>query len=413
MPKRKNKKKSVGIEGLNFDNCTLSEVNEALRVEIENDKNNWWKYYTLINLVEKKELWNPDYHSLTAWLNDFCVHNRDLGIARAFEIKRAGRIYKEHLERCPDGPSLEEIETSPEHLINLERIAEAKYGKVDATKFDRHNFIDKNMGKVVKGTWGREKLRGILKNEKAKKIQRKKQEEKLGENAEDREAKIEKAVRNEEVANGIKDTIKNFHLWLGEKKAPAINTQRSASTKDYYKMFPEFSLPAPVHTTKSKIVADAVVAENITQQGSGYDTTIHVFEIKASLEDFERDHKMLEYCKFSDYAWLVAPETVLEQIHPGEIPKIFGVLGYRRKGEVLPRLIETPDGFVREETACLNPPGTSRKDEENFSLLPKEYEDEKDLKEGDYFLYKIRVIEERMQDAEVETLLRRFILRDR
>lgn len=335
--------KTAEIAGLDLATCELKDIDKALRNLIDEEKNDWFKYYRLIDTVEERELYKPKFNSLTAWLRSFCASS-SLSEQRAWQIKRAGAVYDGYIERHQDEspPELSELKIAPQVLQNIDKAACCRYTGYDYDEDNRNRYMDSQIEKAIKGELTRDGSQELYVNERRKAKQAKELEEK------GRSDRREQVIRNTETADAIKKALEDWR-WIGEKKEVGTNHKQKASTRNYYDLLTEVDISTPGQA-QSYITADAVVMENLTS-ATGYTVNIHAIEIKADSYDYMRDNKYIDYRTYSDYLWLVTPESVLLELDPHDVPKEVGILAFAPDGITGGRIVEEERSFQKVDIA--------------------------------------------------------------
>ncbi len=310
---------------VDLDKASYEEILESINQIQIKAQQDWYALYQLFNAIERRELYLPQFKSMTAWLNNYCADKRHgLSVDRAFIIKRAGKVLTDFMNRNNlDYKELNYI--PPQTLTNIDKAVRCEIGISQDKEKDLKIRRDELIQKANTGNLSRDESVRLYKRARYQKKREKELEG--GNNREDRE----KIKRNTAMADELKSAICNHWSWLGEKQKrwgrSNFERKKDNRIRDYYRGIEEFafSVTGEEHGRKQ---ADVLICENLTSRNP-VEATTHAIEIKVDVDDFRRDTKYVDYLNYVDYLWLFAPNTVLDQIDSSEIPDRIGVLGYK------------------------------------------------------------------------------------
>lgn len=392
------KKRKKTYENLDLNTCKLKEIDQVLEDMTHADQHNQWsRYFRLFDTIRARELFREGgFSSFTAWLSSFCANN-SISEQRAWAYKRAGEVYEKYRKTDPLAPELEDITIAPETLVNIDKSAHKRFGGKKEGEKARQRFIEKYVDRAIKGKLTRDSSKQLYRDarkasERAKIAQ--------GEGKTEREAG--EIRRNTEKSDEIKRELQENWHWLGEKQEVKTNYRHSSSVKDFYVALPEFVFSTPGEN-RSEIVADILILENIRPKIKGYDLSLHAVEIKVDPYDFERDNKWIDYRDHADFLWLCAPERVLLDLKPDQIPSVAGVIAYREDSEAFGIVVEQGGEFARESFASVK---KNNLNQIKFGSVPGDITSNK--------LYIVRQAEKNMnEEKKTEQTLRWWALRRR
>lgn len=266
---------------------------------VKNDKNNWTRFYILMEKVEKDELYKQrNFRSFTAWLKDFSIKNK-VHESVLWNRKKAGRVYEQYqkiqsqkgIETAP----LEEINVSMDSLVLLDKIQK----KAPALASE---LIEKTLNREVTRQDLRTAYKKIRDAEPPKKPGRKK---KL--TAEEEQAKAEEFAENNATATKITQLLTSSEWLLGfEVTRKAFKV---AEQQDKYTTLPEFRVYTGTSTKSRRI--DVLALENVTVDVKLHQLHTHGIEIKVDKHDLLNDKKYTEYSEFVHFLWLAVPRELV------------------------------------------------------------------------------------------------------
>ena len=266
---------------------------------VKNDKNNWTRFYILMEKVEKDELYKQrNFRSFTAWLKDFSIKNK-VHESVLWNRKKAGRVYEQYqkiqsqkgIETAP----LEEINVSMDSLVLLDKIQK----KAPALASE---LIEKTLNREVTRQDLRTAYKKIRDAEPPKKRGRKK---KLSE--EEEQAKALEFAENNATATKITQFLKSSNWLLGYEVAK--KHFKVAEQQDKYITLPEFRVYTGTSTKSRRI--DVLALENVTVDVKLHQLHAHAIEIKVDKHDLLNDHKYTEYAEFVHFLWLAVPRELV------------------------------------------------------------------------------------------------------
>ncbi|MDK0764133.1 hypothetical protein P5E87_15290, partial [Clostridium perfringens] len=93
---------------------------------VRNDKNNWTRFYLLMEKVEKEELYKQrNFKSFTSWLKNFSLKNK-IHESVLWNRKKAGRVYQQYQQlqsqKGIETEPIENIDVSMDSLVLLDKI---------------------------------------------------------------------------------------------------------------------------------------------------------------------------------------------------------------------------------------------------------------------------------------------------
>lgn len=258
----------------------IKEFEKVLVNVIDNDKNNWVKFYLLLKEIETSEIWKGIARSFSGWVKIFCLKN-GINEATVWNKKRAGKFYEEYekmkFEKGIKVIPISEIKISFESLVLLSKICDKAPTMIE-------NLTEKTLNNELK----RDDLREIYKSIRDNKFNYDPGSlDSFRDNKE--ELKIISCLTNEQ--------------WLKEKKEKKYF--KSVFEQDKYKAISQFL----IYNSPSIIKINILVAENLTTEPG--EINLHGIEIKLSEEDFINDIRYFEYAKFVDFVWLAIPKRLL------------------------------------------------------------------------------------------------------
>lgn len=266
---------------------------------VKNDKNNWTKFYKIMEKVEKDELYKQkNFRSFTSWLKDFSIKNK-IHESVLWNRKKAGRVYEQYqkiqAQRGIETAPIEEINVSMDSLVLLDKIQK----KAPALASE---LVEKTLNKEVTRQDLRTAYKQIRDAEPPKKPGRKK---KL--TAEEEQAKAEEFAQNNATATKITQLFGNSKWLLGYETAR--KAFKIAEQQDKYISLPEFRVYTGTSTKSRRI--DVLALENVTVNIKLHQLHAHGIEIKVDKHDLLNDKKYTEYSEFVHFLWLAVPRELV------------------------------------------------------------------------------------------------------
>lgn len=267
---------------------------------VRNDKNNWTRFYLLMEKVEKEELYKQrNFKSFTSWLKNFSLNNK-IHESVLWNRKKAGRVYQQYQQlqsqKGIETEPIENIDVSMDSLVLLDKIQK----KAPALGAE---LIEKTMNKQVTRQDLRTAYKQIRDAEPPKKPGRKK---KLTE--EEEMAKQAEFNRNNATATKITQLFTSSMWLLGyETTRKAFKV---AEQQDKYISLPEFRVYTGTSIKSRRI--DVLALENVTVKTKLHQLHSHGIEIKVDKHDLLNDHKYTEYAEFVHFLWLAVPRELVE-----------------------------------------------------------------------------------------------------
>lgn len=300
----------------------IVKIQKELKQLVEQDKNSWARFYTLMKKVEDEQLYKElNLNSFTAWVKKFAMDNK-IHESVLWNKKKAGKVYERY------------VETKQKQGIEVAPIKEANVGVDSLVLLDKISKKNADLGaelteKAINKEITRADLRnayktvrGDLKKDTGNKVIEKYKV--LQENGNDDTIKAE--PKEENTANVTATNIVmalNNHTWLGKKEEVTGFKGRFVERK--YRALTEF--PVYPGTTKKSRRIDVLVAENIKAK-EHYNINLHGIEIKVAKWDFLNDTKYTEYAEFVDRLWIAIPESLLD-VCTENTPKGVGILIFK------------------------------------------------------------------------------------
>ncbi|MDM0813370.1 hypothetical protein QTI47_14990 [Clostridium perfringens] len=303
---------------------------EELEDLVRNDKNNWTRFYILMEKVEKEELYRQrNFRSFTSWLKDFSIKNK-IHESVLWNRKKAGRVYQQYqqlqAQRGIETEPIENIDVSMDSLVLLDKIQK----KAPALGAE---LIEKTMKKQVTRQDLRTAYKQIRDAEPPKKPGRKK---KLSE--EEEMAKQAEFSKNNATATKITQLFTSSMWLLGyETTRKAFKV---AEQQDKYISLPEFRVYTGTSTKSRRI--DVLALENVTVKTKLHQLHAHGVEIKVDKHDLLNDHKYTEYAEFVHYLWLAVPRELVPLAEENAPPSV-GIIAVE-KDDTLVKVREAEKG---------------------------------------------------------------------
>lgn len=294
-------------------NGDFQEYEKELENLIKNDKNNWTKFYILMEKVEREELYKQrNFKSFTSWLKNFAIKNK-VHESVLWNRKKAGKVYNEYQklqsQKGIETKSIEDLDVSMDSLVLLDKIQK----KAPALAAD---LIDKTINKEVTRQDLRTAYKQIRDAEPPKKPGRKKQL-----TPEEQAQKESEFIEKSATATRITQLLKSSNWLLGyevTKKHFKISEQQ-----DKYTILPEFRVYTGTSTKSRRI--DVLAVENVTVDIKLHQLHAHGIEIKVDKHDLLNDHKYTEYAEFVHYLWLAVPRELVT-LAEETAPPIVGII---------------------------------------------------------------------------------------
>ena len=309
----------------------IVKIQKELKQLVEQDKNSWARFYTLMKKVEDEELYKElKLNSFTAWVKKFAMDNK-IHESVLWNKKKAGKVYERY------------IETKKEQGIEVAPIKEANVGVDSLVLLDKISKKNADLGaELTEKAINKEITRADLRNAyKTIRGDLKKDTGKTEIKVIEDDNKLHEENNNtiiNNIENSKKDDIDNVtatnivmalnnHNWLGEKEVVKGFKGRFIERK--YRALTEF--PVYPGTTKKSRRIDVLIAENISID-EHYKLELHGIEIKVSKSDFLNDKKYTEYAEFVDKLWIAVPKGLAE-VCKKNTPKNIGIM-YLEDGEI-------------------------------------------------------------------------------
>lgn len=303
---------------------------EELENLIKTDKNNWTRFYILMEKVEKEELYKQDnFKSFTSWLKNFSLKNK-IHESVLWNRKKAGRVYQQYQQlqsqKGIETEPIENIDVSMDSLVLLDKIQK----KAPALGAE---LIEKTMNKQVTRQDLRTAYKQIRDAEPPKKPGRKK---KLSE--EEEMAKQAEFNKNNATATKITQLFTSSMWLLGyETTRKAFKV---AEQQDKYISLPEFRVYTGTSIKSRRI--DVLALENVTVKTKLHQLHAHGVEIKVDKHDLLNDHKYTEYAEFVHYLWLAVPRELVPLAEENAPPSV-GIIAVE-KDDTLVKVREAEKG---------------------------------------------------------------------
>lgn len=299
----------------------LKTIEKELDQLISDDKKSWIKIYKLLETVEAQRLYATNYRSFTAWINSLSAKLK-IHVSVLWSRKKAGKFYSEYLSRAhAAGRSVTTLDDTAAPSIPPESI-----NYIDKIAGNNTAVADDLMDKLLNGDLSRNQLKSAWETIKAGHAAA---GIKPRVNAHDaHKAAVSDATgTNDEKQITAADIVLALttssewlsHIGIGTDAAaaasPVIPNHRSERpdrrVTPKYRVMPEFAVrPGTSHFARR---IDALVLENHTVEqlrDKNYDLHLHAIEIKVDRHDLLGDHKMQEYCDFSDFFWVAVPASL-------------------------------------------------------------------------------------------------------
>lgn len=294
----------------------IVKIQKELKQLVEQDKNSWAKFYTLMKKVEDEELYKElKLNSFTAWVKKFAMDNK-IHESVLWNKKKAGKVYERY------------IETKKEQGVEVPKIEDANVGVDSLVLLDKISKKNADLGaELTEKAINKEITRADLRN--AYKTVRGDLKKKDNTDNKLHEENNNTIINN--IENSKKDDIDNVtatnivmalnnHNWLGDKEV--VKGFRGRFIERKYKAFTEF--PVYTGTTKHSRRIDVLVAENISIE-EHYNLQLHGIEIKVSKGDLLNDTKYTEYAEFVNKLWIAVPKYLVKECIKNT-PKNIGIL---------------------------------------------------------------------------------------
>lgn len=283
----------------------FEKYEHELEVLVREDKNNWARFYVIMEKVEKEELYKQKrFRSFTAWLKNFAIKNK-VHESVLWNRKKAGKVYKQYQEiKAQKG-----IETQPIEKINVSMDSLVLLDKIQKKAPELGTeLIEKTMNKEITRQDLRSAYKKIRDSEPKKKHSPK-------------ETNKENNIENKITATKITHLFKNSTWLIGSviKRKPF----KTSEEQDKYTTLSEFRVYTG--TTKKSRRVDVLALENVTVNNKLHELHTHAIEIKIDKHDLLNDHKYTEYAEFVHFLWLAIP-SVLVPIAEETAPLSVGII---------------------------------------------------------------------------------------
>lgn len=293
----------------------FEKYEHELEVLVREDKNNWARFYVIMEKVEKEELYKQKrFRSFTAWLKNFAIKNK-VHESVLWNRKKAGKVYKQYQEiqakKGIETQAIEKINVSMDSLVLLDKI-QKKAPELGT------ELIEKTINKEIT----RQDLRSAYKKIRDAVPYKKASKDK------------NKEIENEDIKNTITATkitqLFKSSEWLLDYKVKR-KAFRPQEEQDKYVALSEFRVYTG--STKKSRRIDVVVLENVTTEVKLHEIHVHGVEIKINKYDLVNDHKYAEYTEFVHFLWVAIP-TELVQVAQETVPPTIGILEITEKEEI-------------------------------------------------------------------------------
>lgn len=305
----------------------IVKIQKELKQLVEQDKNSWARFYTLMKRVEDEQLYKElDFKSFTAWLKDFAMNNK-IHESVLWNKKKAGKVYERYVETKKEQgievPKIEDANVGVDSLVLLDKISKknAELGAELTEKAINKEITRADLRNAYKTIRGDLKKDTVVKNP----IKVIEEDNKLHEDGNGDIINIEANTDNVTATNIV--MALNSHVWLGEKEA--VKGFRGRFVERKYKALTEF--PVYTGTTKKSRRIDVLVAENISIE-EHYNLQLHGIEIKVSKGDLLNDTKYTEYAEFVNKLWIAVPKNLVA-VCIKNTPKNIGIM-YLEDGQI-------------------------------------------------------------------------------
>ena len=327
----------------------LKEIELELSEILQTDKNNWVRFYQLLDIVDKNKLYISEYGTFTKYVNSLADKYK-INVSLIWKRKKAGKFYSDferyQKQQGVDVTPLSELKIDSENLNFIEKISGGDM-----------NIADELIKKTQNGSLSRKDLREVWQTKKAEHC-------KLG-LPKTRKTRHDSNIyspqsqsQSQSEFNGAMSSITSVtsaDIVLALRSSEWIDCNLIQNREHRkYRLFTEF----PVYTgdTRHARRIDALIIENITIDKHIYDeVALHGIEIKVSKSDLMNDNKMSEYMFFCDYFYIAVPNELKEcaklYINEQAHPEQFGLLLFDKKNEIHIEIYpQMHIGTLREKT---------------------------------------------------------------
>ena len=289
----------------------INDYEKELISLVRTDKNNWSRFYIIMQEVEDKELYKESFdssgtpfRSFTAWLKNFAIKHK-VHESILWNRKKAGKVYAEYeasqREQGKEVTPIQCTDISMENLVLVDRVKKIAPAMAE-DMMDRLSRRDLTRAEA-------RRIESTIKNRaKALKAKRDKKEAADGGENSTKDEEVNVNIDDVVTASRILEKFQTPVTLLG-REAEKVNFVKSES-REKYKMFDEFRVFTGSSTKSRRL--DALVLENFDIENKLHKINVHGIEIKVSKYDLENDHKYTEYMDFVHYLWIAIPRTLVD-----------------------------------------------------------------------------------------------------
>ncbi len=273
----------------------MKKIDDAIINIMKSGTHRWVELYRLIERVEEEQLFEPQWHSLTAWARNLAERGH-FQLRELWRYRKAGHFYADYADRLKArgkrAKKLEEIDPKTGSISprNFERIEKISGG-------DTHT-ADRLITSMISGKIGAKELETMWKAKKADGAMVRRT----------RHDTFDTAKKQKD-----KDVIDAADIILALQTADPLSwlpEQHKNTTfmhdPDKMQLFAEAAVYSG--TTDHAARIDALIAETYGADRL-CDVILHAIEIKVSVSDLMRDDKMEEYTDFCDYFYICIPDS--------------------------------------------------------------------------------------------------------
>lgn len=282
---------------------TLSEITDDLVDMLSEKRRRWAAIYELMEEVERKAMWKPEYFSLTRWIEDL-ARRAHCQVQYLWRVKKAGRFYVQwEEERKRAGkpvPPLEDCPLGDEMLADIDRLTEGNPKRAELY-----------LSAAMNGSLSKKRVKQLVRETKERRAgNRKRRKNAMWQDwsalsadadqggATDDGASAAGAVTADAVIMGLRPTL--FHDRFD------LSCPLQAGERRVWQVLTEF--PVKTGSTAHARRMDALCISNAgTSAANQYDVVLDSVEVKVALSDLTRDTKHLEYEIYADRCWFAVP----------------------------------------------------------------------------------------------------------
>lgn len=330
----------------------LKEIELELSEILQTDKNNWVRFYRLLDIVDKKKLYISEYGTFTKYVNSLADKYK-INVSLIWKRKKAGKFYSDferyQKQQGVDVTPLPELKIDSENLNFIEKISGGDM-----------NIADELIKKTQNGSLSRKDLREVWQTKKAEhcklglpKTRKTRHDSNIYSSQSQSQSQSEfngamsstTSVTSADIVLALRSSE-----WIDRIDCNLIQNREHRK----YRLFTEF--PVQTGDTRHARRIDALIIENITIDKHIYDeVALHGIEIKVSKSDLMNDTKMSEYMFFCDYFYIAVPNELKEcaklYINEQAHPEQFGLLLFDEKNEIHIEIYpQMHIGTMREKT---------------------------------------------------------------